>query len=724
MDCRPRIFRALLLSVILPAAAVPAQDVADGAAPLRAPVDSRAWQAHFVQRVEQGAVRELVRAARQGLQAFSEDRTLPILDELEDQRLAALRELPRLPDHAVPAMLARNVEGSSLEAARAYASGEHQRALEILRAPELAEDAGAVHLRAQLLDELSKGLHAIYRLAVIQGYRRAIRLDDSVAEADRARLRIGQIYIELGMLPEARAALRPYLGTPMSGNHGTALTMTLAEAAFLDRDPTRALELLARLELGALPPAALRWELRRRGDALFNLERFAEAHAVYRDLLDDGRRIPDEALLGVRFAYTLVLHGRALDAIDVLETVLELNPAPQVAATARLVLARALRTRARHGPAVLAAAPAPALWPGSQIAALAAVEAIENARLEGRDSLALPRGAGPLVRPTTEVPALALLSYLVARRPAPGDARHALQRRLGALLVALPPGPLRQLVQDDLIDRVADDLEAHALAEPGADPGVLDTVARYLRPELTRENALLLAVEAMARDGRRSACVRWSRTMQLRETRPLRRGLAVWRRASCLGLPERDLATARALVAEADGGETGSFALALASLAAEIHVRRGELQLAADTYTRATTALGEPRLLGPVLLRLGEIEAAAGRPGLARRNLLRGLSMTEDPELASDPARKAGLLALVRLEGSESERRAVATLLGREGEHADDWWAPAWAYLAAREAGAVRALEGDAAFARAAREQHAARRVAGRVRRLLGEDSP
>ena len=56
--------------------------------------------------------------------------------------------------------------------------------------------------------------------------------------------------------------------------------------------------------------------------------------------------------------------------------------------------------------------------------------------------------------------------------------------------------------------------------------------------------------------------MRWAHTLRQRETRPLRRGLAVWRRASCLGIPERDEATARALVAQADGGETGSFALA------------------------------------------------------------------------------------------------------------------------------------------------------------------
>ena len=249
---------------------------------------------------------------------------------------------------------------------------------------------------------------------------------------------------------------------------------------------------------------------------------------------------------------------------------------------------------------------------------------------------------------------------------------------------------------------------------------MLDTVERYLHPEHARENALLLALEAMARGGRRSACMRWARVLGERETRPLRRGMAAWRRAACRGSTGRDPAAASALMAAADGGETGSFSLALAALAAEIHLRRGELPLAVDTYARGVAALGEPRLLGPVLLRMGELEAADGRIGLARRTLLRGLSLTADPETASDPARKAGLIALARLGGDATEREAIAALLNAESERVDDWWSAAYAYLAARIAGDPRAFEGEAPFARAARQQAAAVQVAGRIRDLLG----
>jgi hypothetical protein len=228
------------------------------------------------------------------------------------------------------------------------------------------------------------------------------------------------------------------------------------------------------------------------------------------------------------------------------------------------------------------------------------------------------------------------------------------------------------------------------------------------------ENELLLAVESLAHAGRRSPCIRWSQILQHRERRPLRRGTAAWRRAECIGVPQGDGDAAQRLLADADSGESGPFALALSALAAEHELRAGRIEPATDLYTRSLLALAEPRIAGPVLLRLGELEGAVGRPSLAARDLLRGLAQTE--ELSGDPLRKAGLLALVRLARSTGGAEGLPALLEHERKGADAWWNPAWTYLARREGRKLDPPEGEGPFARGARELAAIDTLAERVR--------
>jgi tetratricopeptide (TPR) repeat protein len=617
-------------------------------------------------------------------------------------------------------MVARGARGAALEAARAWSKGERQHALAILRAPDLMNDAQAVHLRAQLLDELSTGLLPLYRLGVVRLYREALLLDRDSPAAGRARVRSAQILLELGLVPEARAELAPHLDA-LSGSDSVAGLVTLAEITYRGGDPTRAIELMARLDLQALPLEMRAWELERRADSFFALRRFSEALDLYAARFDLAAAPAPDPRAAARFAFALLLHGRGPEALARLASALEHAPLaePPLEALLRLVQARALRETAAYSEAVRAAAAVPPLWPGSEVAALGAVEALESARLSGSEALALPPGTAEMVQPTSAIPALALLSYRVASRPAPGDGPRSSIDRIGRVLVGVRPGPLQLLAQEDLTHRLSPELERWALGKAAPDPGLLDVVENYLRPHLMGESELLLAVESLSRDARRSTCVRWSQILQQRERRPLRRGVAAWRRAQCLGAPRGDGNTAQRLLADADSGESGPFALALAALAAENELRAGRAQAAIDGYARALTALAEPRLVGPVLLRSGELQVDLGRPSLALRDLLRGMAQTE--RLERDPLRKAGLLALLRLARASHGAQGLPELLEREARHADEWWGPAWAYFARSQGLRMDTPAGDAPFARAARELDAIDALAGRVRERAGK---
>jgi hypothetical protein len=719
---RPRAAKGLGLALLalagLTRSPLAKQDTPDGGPADPAPrqwVDSLVWQARFESLVEERLVREQLQEAASAPVAFDPDRVLLVLAELEEEQLVAQRGSAELPEAVIPALTARGVRGAALEAARAWGKGERARALEILRAPGLINDAEAMHVRAQLLDELGAGLPPLYRLGAVRLYREALLLDRDSAFADRARVRAAQILLELGLVPEARAELDPHVAD-LGPAHSVAGLVTLAEATYRTGDPTRTAELLARLDLESLPPELRAWELERRADCFFALRRFSEAldlYATRRALADSPPAGPRAA---ARQAFALLLHGRAAESLAVLEPVLAHAPLSdaRLEALLRLVQARAQREAGALRDAVRSAAAVPPLWPGSEVAALGAVEALESARLSGSEALALPPGTAAMVQPTSEVPALALLAYRVASRPVPGDGARSAIDRIGTLLVGVRPGSLQSLAQEDLTWRVSGDLQRWALGQDAPDPALLDVVERYLRPHLMGENELLLAMESLARAGRRSACIRWSQILQRRERRPLRRGAAAWRRAQCIGIPQGDGDAAQRLLADADSGESGPFALALSALAAEHELRAGRVEPAVDLYTRSLLALAEPRIAGPVLLRLGELEVEVGRPSLAARDLLRGLAQSED--LAGDPLRGAGLLALVRLARATGGAQGLPALLEHESTRADEWWSPAWTYLARREGIALPAPAGDGPFARAARELDAIDALGTRVR--------
>src|SRR5262245_46302398 len=207
--CSAGIWPALLALAGPPGPALAQESASDPHPP--AYVDSLAWQARFESLVEAKLVREQLEEASQALGEFDPDRVLLVLAELEEDQLVAQRGPAQLPDGIVPRMAARGVRGAALEAARAWGKGERLRALEMLRAPALRDDAQAVHLRAPLLDERSAGLPPLYRLGVIRLYREALLLDREDPAAGRARVRAAQILLELGFVPEARAELEPQI---------------------------------------------------------------------------------------------------------------------------------------------------------------------------------------------------------------------------------------------------------------------------------------------------------------------------------------------------------------------------------------------------------------------------------------------------------------------------------------------------------------------------------
>ena len=216
--CRLRVLRSLPLSLALALIASGAA-LAEEARPL---VDSHVWQARFEEWVEERLVAEQIEAAAQHLPTFDRRLVLRVLDRLEDDLILTLREAPRLPEEAQVKMLARGIKGEALQAARLFANGERQRALAMLKTPDLAHDPGARHLRAQLLDHLTAGFHPLYRLGVIELYREALRFGRDVPQADRARLRIGQIYLEIRFAAEARAELRTLLAEEPAEPYRTA----------------------------------------------------------------------------------------------------------------------------------------------------------------------------------------------------------------------------------------------------------------------------------------------------------------------------------------------------------------------------------------------------------------------------------------------------------------------------------------------------------------------
>ncbi len=682
-------------------------------------VDSHVWQARFEEWVEERLVAEQIEAAAEHLPTFDRRLVLRVLDRLEDDLILTLREAPRLPEEAQVKMLARGIEGDALQAARLFASGERQQALDMLKTADLAHDPGARHLRAQLLDHLTAGFHPLYRLGVIELYREALRLGRDVPQADRARLRIGQIYLEIRFAAEARAELRTLLAGEPAEPYRAAAQLSLAEASYADRAPVRAIEQLAQVDLAAIRPATRDWVDRRHADSLARLERYGEALTLYRRLIPEDATERIDPLLGLRYAFAL-LHGPDWnEARGVLERIVsDANPAP-IRAVAAMLSARAHRRSKSFKQASNAATTATELAPGTHVAALAAVEVLEAERMLGGKSVSLPPGTAPLVQGATFAPSIGLLSYLALSAPSPGDSPEQARRRLGSLAVTLPPGLVQQLAHSHLVHGLARDLAEIATRQVEPEPAVLADIGRYLRPDTMDENVLLLAIESLMLAGDMNRCVRWARTMQRREPRPLRRGIGTWREVTCRGTRGGDANLARRMMVLADSGDAGPFALAIAAVAAETHLQHGDVEQAARSYSRAVESFSEPSFVGPVLLRLGEIEVALGRDALATRRLTRGLALSDGPAAAIEPFRKAGIVALVRAARRSGKKDSALRVLRAERDRVGDWWADAYAYLLLGSGDATRP-DGEGLFARGAREADEIEAILERLRRIRG----
>ena len=678
-------------------------------------IDSKVWQARFREWVEQQLVRDQIDAAAVNLPTLDRRLVLRVLDRLEDDQLHSLREAPALPEDAVVKMLARGIDGPALEAARLFADGQAAEALRILRVPELAEDAPTQHLRAQLLDNKSAGLHPLYRLQVIELYREALRLDAELPQAYRAHLRIGQIYLELRFGREARAALRTHLAADVPEPYRTAAQLSLAEAAYVDRAPVRTIEHLAMIDLEAISPATRDWVTRRHADSLVKLERYEEAIALYRRVLRAD--VPLEPLVALNLAFALLHTGEWRAAPELLDPLVAGSASPPIRALAGMLLARAQRRLASFKEASKSATRATQLVPGTEVAALAAVETLEAERALGNESVPLPPGTAPLVQSSTFVPAVGLLTYLALAAPAPGDTAQEQRRRLGSLAVTLPPGIVQHLAYTDLVTWLASDLALIATRQIEPDPAILADTGRYLRPRTMDEDVLLLAIESQMLAGDHNRCARWARTLQHREPRPLRRGIGTWREVTCRLPAAGDVNAARRMMVLADSGAAGPFALAVAAIAAETHVQRGDLERAALNYARALESFSEPTFVGPVLLRLGEIEVVLGRDALALSRLSRGLTLSDAPNAASEPFRKAGIVALARVAARSEKPERALRLLQTEHDRAEDWWAEAYAYLLLNT-GATDPPKGDSLFARGARALDEIKAMRARLERV------
>jgi tetratricopeptide (TPR) repeat protein len=278
---------------------------------------------------------------------------------------------------------------------------------------------------------------------------------------------------------------------------------------------------------------------------------------------------------------------------------------------------------------------------------------------------------------------------------------------------------VRTLAREELGQRIAVSLGAELLAGRLPDDATLDVLRRVVRPHQLDEDVLLLGVEAFWRRGDADSCRHWAAELGQREVRPIRRGVAAWRMVRCEPAGGADPRETQRLLAIADGGEAGPFSLAIASLAAEAQAAAGERARAIEVYERAVESLAEPRLLGPALVRLGELLEQDGRPALALPRLSRGLALLDARDPA-EPFRKVAIVALARASAPSGRSDALRVALAQEVPRAQDWWADAYRYLGQR-VGAAPPPEGDGVFARAARELGRAERTGAEVARATAQ---
>ena len=687
------------------------------------PSDPVVWRARFEAWVEAVLIEEQLEEAAGELPRRDPEAALRVLDELIRRRVAKLGDGLALPPETVPALMARDLTGKGLVAARAYARGRTDAALSLLGGPELLGDPAAAHLKAQVMDEATQGQRSFFRLATIHQYRFALSLSRTLPQAPRARVRIGQILLELGFLPEAIASIRPLLDPPLPEPHATAMKVTFAEATYRSGHVAKTVASIESLDLERLSPDGQQWATLRRGDSLFRLERYADAAQVYLSVGSEGG-IPAlvDGARHLRLAFSLIQSGDPRRATLALRRLL--LPGSRIeqdqVALAGLLLARAHREDGDLAAMATAAGRVASRFPRSREAALAGVTLLESQRLGKVEIRRVPSEVADLVRFKTRIEEFGLLAYESALIPEPGELPAERRAKLAKLLESLRGGPVRALVHDNLAIELLQSLGEIARGEAEVNGFLLDDIEGHLIPQQLDENGLLLAIEAFSLGGRSESCAKWAAILNSREVRPIRRGIGAWREVRCGGIRPRPEERASTLLVLAESGRAGPFALALAALAAERTLEDGDLQRAVNTYSRALETFAEPRILGPALLRLGELEAELERDGLAMRHIVRGLVLTDSATTAADPLRKTGIVALAKVAKRQNRTKRLASVLRREGAQVGSWWKSAYHYLGFR-VGVGRAPKGDDLFALAAIEFKQIEGIESGLKKIVAE---
>ena len=741
-----------------PFAALPATE-----ADLGLLAESVVWQAHFEGWVERSLIAREIEAARQELPPLDPDAAYRAVLEMTEAYVRQLARIHELPAVLVPRTAVRGLSGDAIRIARLHVKGETEAALEALADPALERDAQAAHLRAQLLDERYRDAPAWRKLDVIVAYRLALSLDRERIQAARARLRIAQLYLDIGFFREAAATLRPHLDPALPRPYDIPAALTFAEAAFRVHDYRSALEALDRLPRERLTDRTLPYVLLQRAELLFKLEEYdraAEAYEAHAAELAAREEQPD-LLSSIRASFALLESDRVDDARTLLaelyqrpdpEEPAEPRPAPTptgdtdrdteaeetsdepgaepaaveeipvdpTRATLSLVGLLRVQTEARagrHGEMQKLAAQVRARYPHSREAPLLATALLEAQRLLGGDRQP-PPGVPELVDFETHDPAIALLSFRIETVQSDEkvklgelDAARTTIDRLAGLARQVPAGPVQALIHDEMAYRLLQSIRRSSERRRPPDAALLDIMEKELSARQMEENGLLLAVEAFRSSGRVRTCVRWALTLREREVRPVRRGLGAWREQQCRRFADDEPPGRKALLAISDSGIAGPFSLAFAVLAAEDVIRAGDLEGAVRVYERGLESFAEPQIVGPVLLRLGELHAAARREGLARQRLERGLGATDTEATATDPLRKIGLIVLARLVERRGDPARFRDLLRRDVARTEPWWPSAYTFLGRRARLELASPEGTDPFAEGDRVLAAGRKL-------------
>jgi len=677
-------------------------------------VDSIAWQARFESWVETELVRDQLLDAAEQLPERDPRAALRALDEIVASKAAGASNRADLPSEAVPRIMARGLQGRSMVAARLYARGKTTEAFELLSLPELSRDAFAAHLRAQLIDDAFEGDHPLDWLEVIDQYRFAIALDRKLPQTQRARIRIAQLYLDIDFNAEAMSTLKSHVEAGFAEPFATSANLTLSEAAARAGRAELALEALDRLDLDRLSPTTRIWAQRRRGDMLFQLERFDDAAVVYRGLLATEGEVEGDSL--IRMAYAMIEQGSSEEIEPELIRVLHSEPPHGAAPMAGLLLTRAAERRDDVKEVGRLAATILQRFPGAPESLLAGSYLMEAQRIARVEVPIVPAPVMHMLQWDSEEPADALLAYEAALVPEHGTAPSETRARLARLVRSVRPGSVRSLIYGELSRQLTERIARAVIAGKEPDEHVLDEVVAHLSPETAADDQILLVLEGLFRAGRTEQCSRWATGLTARDVRAVRRGIGEWRHLHC-SYPAGPEGSSRLIIA-ADTGKAGPFSLALGALGAERAIEAGDLERASRIYSRSLESFAEPRVLGPVLLRIGEIEAELGRDALATRHLVRGLALTDSAATAADPLRKTGIVVLADVTHRRNRPRRLVAMLEEELRYVGPWWDAAYRYLGYR-AGSGEPPTGDNLFAEAAKTIKRIEKVEAHIRKIV-----